>query len=430
MNKPSDKVGEIAKIEPRIVVGEPLSGATLYSVRTEVRDLVNVLISIPGGFGHIENKMVLRLLVEMLMEGTKRKSRTQFNEALEARGIELSFDADFNYLTISIRTLRSELESALSLALEALTEPALEAKSFAVVKDRLVTSLRHTKSDTRSRARTLLSQKMFPRGHKNWVMSEDEAISCVERSTRADLIRLGKSYGVGGVLAVATGDIEPNELSRLVARTFRSLKKGTFEILKEGGRSLPRKESANEISIAGKASLDVFLGQSLSLRRDDPDYYPLLLAMSVLGHGFTSRLFANVRAREGLTYHTSANAAGFGDGSEGFWYVYGSFAPELYSRGVDALRREVSEFVARGITEEELAHRKTMLAGEYQVGLSTSKALAHAVLSVLEEGLPLSILDEYPKKFQNLSLGDVNSVIEKYLDVRTLSLVVAGSIKK
>lgn len=423
-------VGEIAKIVPRIAVSTPCPGVTLHTVRTGVRDLVNLLVSMPGGTGHEENHMLVRVFTEMLLEGTKKRSRAQFHEALEARGIELSFHADYGWLTCSIRMLKNELPTALALAVEALTSPALDAAALAIVKERLVTSLQHAKSDTRGRARTLLAQKMYPRGHKNWSPSEDESIRAVQAVTRADLVALSKKYGVGEMLAVATGDVRSAEMGDMLAHVLRPVRASAFGLLREPLGALPRKQSVDELSIAGKASIDVFLGQSLQLRYDDPDYYALALAMSVLGEGFTGRLMARVRARDGLTYHTTARAGGFSGGASGYWFAYGSFAPELYARGVDALQREVSEFVARGITEEELDHRKTMLAGEHQVGLSTARALASTILSLLEDGRPLSIIDEYPDKFASLTRDEVNAVIEKHLDVRALALVAAGTIQK
>jgi zinc protease len=43
------------------------------------------------------------------------------------------------------------------------------------------------------------------------------------------------------------------------------------------------------------------------LRRDNPDYYPLMLASEVLGQGgFGSRLVDRIRSDEGLTYHVSS----------------------------------------------------------------------------------------------------------------------------
>src|ERR1019366_9924568 len=45
----------------------------------------------------------------------------------------------------------------------------------------------------------------------------------------------------------------------------------------------------------------VIIGR-LGGRRDDPDYYALTVMNSVLGGGFASRLFSQVRSEQGLAY--------------------------------------------------------------------------------------------------------------------------------
>jgi len=44
------------------------------------------------------------------------------------------------------------------------------------------------------------------------------------------------------------------------------------------------------------------------VRRDHPDYYPLMLACQVLGSGFGTRLVDRIRSDEGLAYHVGAFA--------------------------------------------------------------------------------------------------------------------------
>jgi zinc protease len=136
----------------------------------------------------------------------------------------------------------------------------------------------------------------------------------------------------------------------------------------------------------------------------------------------------NVRDRDGLTYHIYSTLAGVTDGADGYWFAYASFAPEMLSRGRESLLREVNDFIARGITEDELAHRKTMVTGKHIVSLATTGGLAHTILSFLEEDLPLTLIDEYSEMYQKLTVDEVNNAIVKYMDSRTLAVAMSGAI--
>src|SRR5207245_1178994 len=57
------------------------------------------------------------------------------------------------------------------------------------------------------------------------------------------------------------------------------------------------------LSMPDASQLHVYLGQ-IGIRRNDPDYYTLLVMDHILGTGpgFTDRLSARLRDREGLAY--------------------------------------------------------------------------------------------------------------------------------
>ena len=90
----------------------------------------------------------------------------------------------------------------------------------------------------------------------------------------------------------------------------------------------------------------------------------------------------------------------------------------MLDRGITATRREVEEWVKEGLTEQELAFRKTSIAGEFTVSLETTTGLAEQIVQCVRRGFELKWLDEYPARLQALKLEDVNRVIRTRLDPR------------
>jgi zinc protease len=181
------------------------------------------------------------------------------------------------------------------------------------------------------------------------------------------------------------------------------------------------------VEIPGKTSTVLTIGQATGLRDKDPDSLALDVGTVVLGSGFTGRLMHSVRDQEGLTYGIRAGLANnvFSDGS---WQVTGTFAPQLLSRGTTSTQREVQQWWKDGVTDQKLAARKTFLVGTYQVGLSTTSAMAETLLNVVLEGREVSWLDEYPQAIQALTVRQVNTAIKQYLDPDSMVVVKTGTL--
>jgi zinc protease len=76
----------------------------------------------------------------------------------------------------------------------------------------------------------------------------------------------------------------------------------------------------------------------------------------------------------------------------------------------------------------ELARAKSELAGTYKVGLATTSGMAGTILVFLNRGLPLSFVDEFPRRVEALTLEQVNGAIKRYLDPEQMVLVKAGTV--
>jgi len=114
--------------------------------------------------------------------------------------------------------------------------------------------------------------------------------------------------------------------------------------------------------------------------------------------------------------------------ADGDWRIQGDFAPALLDKGIASTRRQLEAWHADGITDAELTREKTQFAGNYQVGLATSGGMAGTILVMLNRGMPLEFVDEYPARVKAITRDQVNIAIRKHLDPATMTLVKAGTV--
>jgi len=178
----------------------------------------------------------------------------------------------------------------------------------------------------------------------------------------------------------------------------------------------------------GKASVTVLIGEPTGLKYSDHDRAALAVATEIFGGGyFSSRLLANVRVKEGLTYGIFASLQK-DTYTDGQWAIQATFAPELLDKGLASTQRELRRFTSEGVTANELSDFKSAIIGSYKLNLANSAGIAGQILVTVQRGLPLESIDDYPKKIGALTIAEVNGAVKKYLDADRMITVMAGTL--
>jgi zinc protease len=190
---------------------------------------------------------------------------------------------------------------------------------------------------------------------------------------------------------------------------------------------VPDAQKEQTLFMADKTSVSVTIGQTSGLKYSDPDYFALRLGTAILGSGFTGRLMANVRDKEGLTYDIRSALAN-DSFNEGDWKITAGFAPALLEKGLASTRRQLTAWFEQGVTPEEVEKRKSNLVGTFKVALATTGGLANQLLATIERGYDVNFMDDYPTKINALTPEQVNAAIKKHLKPDSMITIEAGTI--
>lgn len=401
----------------------------LVAYPTGVENVVTFRGSLPAGdsFAPPHNVAVPTLVGAMLDQGTRRQDKFALAAQLESVGATLSFSVDGAVLSISGKCLSKDLPVVIQLLAEQLREPAFPPEELEKVKRQLSGDFQRALEDTNYRAGQAFSSAVYPAGHPNYELPIEAFIEAVKQATVEDLHAFHQShYGPAGFILVAVGDLQPEALRDQVERAFSGW---------SGGRRLtatsPR-ESAGEaaervVPIPDKASVSVIWGQTTGLHYSDPDALALRIGTNILGSGFTGRLMANVRDREGLTY--GIYAAVMNDTHvDGDWRIVGNFSPDLLDRGLASTRRQLELWHQDGVTPEEVEREKSNYIGTFKVSLATTGGMATALLASVQRGYGVSWPDELPDRVAAITAEQVNAAIRTHIRPDRFVLVKAGSV--
>jgi zinc protease len=408
---------------------EQVAGIDLITYRTDVKDVVVVLGSLPAGDAMAEsgNIAIPTLAGMMLDRGTKSLDKFAIAEQLDNVGAEISFSVGTQTVEIRAKCLKKDLPLVIGLIAADLRTAALQPQEFNKAKQQFIGALEASAQNTEARAQEAFGRAVFPPGHPNRPHTVSEYETAAKAASIEELKAFyAKYYGPAHLSLVVVGDVTASEAEAAVAKDFAGWSGGQ-DFIRPATPAVSTAAREVSVPLADKPSVSVIIGQPTGLRYKDPDALALRVGTAILGRGFTGRLMGVVRDKEGLTYNIGAGVAedSIVDGS---WDISASFAPALLAKGIASTRRELDKWWKDGITDQELATRKQGLVGGYLVGLSTTGGLASTLLTNVQRGYDVSWLEGYPKAIGALTRDQVNSAIKNRLNPSVMVTVEAGSV--
>src|SRR5262249_32719789 len=152
------------------------------------------------------------------------------------------------------------------------------------------------------------------------------------------------------------------------------------------------------VSMPEAAQLHFYMGH-VGVRRNNPDYYKLLVMDYVLGTGpgFTDRLSARLRDREGLAYTVTANITDSAGDEPGLFTCYIGTEPKNFAKVKGMFLEELERIRKEKPEADEVEDAKKYLLGSLPFKFTSNDRIAGQLLNVERHGLGFGYLDDYRK---------------------------------
>jgi zinc protease len=160
------------------------------------------------------------------------------------------------------------------------------------------------------------------------------------------------------------------------------------------------------------------------LSRTDKDYFPLLVANSVFGGGYSARLSAEIRIKRGLSYGASS---GYGQ-RLGVGPIVAS-AQTKNTTAVQVAGLIETELLRLGSTEvpaDELAARTASLIGGFGRSVESVAGLSGQMSQLASFRLPLNKVETYVADVASVTPAQLRDVAKRIYDPKAANVVIAG----
>ena len=146
----------------------------------------------------------------------------------------------------------------------------------------------------------------------------------------------------------------------------------------------------------------------------DKDFILNQVMANILGGTMSSRLFLNIRERQGLCYFIKAEVGGY-EGASSFAVHAGLNKEKIYE--------------ALSAIKEELAQAKENIKGRMVLKMESSSVHLNFLISQEAIGKPIKDLDARLKELDKISLKQINNLTVKIIDWSQSNLAIIGPFK-
>ncbi|RMC35075.1 insulinase family protein [Paracoccus alkanivorans] len=368
-----------------------------------------------------DKRGAINLMTATLEEGAGKRNATEFAQALEALGAELSFDVGDDSLNVSMRALTENRDEAADLLAQALSQPRFDDSALDRVRAQVQAVIKSEATDPQAIAAKEMARQAW--GEHPYATSINGSSDSVARLTRKDLVAAkNRVLARDRVVIGAAGDISAEELGPLLDKILGGLpEKGTVPL--PGQAELQLTGGVTVIDWNSPQTIVSFAGPGLPI--DDPDYFAAYVANHILGGGgFSSRLMNEIREKRGLTYGIGT---GLATGLYGqTWQGGMAGSNDTVKQAIDLIRQEWDRMAEEGVTQQELTDAKTYLTGEYPLRFDGNGKIASILAGMQLVGFPIDYPNTRNEQVEAVTAEDVQRVAERLLHSAELRFVLVG----
>jgi predicted Zn-dependent peptidase len=224
------------------------------------------------------------------------------------------------------------------------------------------------------------------------------------------------------IIVCAAGNLEHKRFVDLVKKHF-----GQMKTVKKGKRS-SRPKTASRIMLRNKKSLEqvqICLGVPSYPIAHEQRYASYLLN-SLLGGGMSSRLFQNIRERQGLAYAIYSDLSPYRD--TGCLCVYAGTSRESAAKVVTSVVRELYRLKSETVSAEELRRSKDQLKGSLMLSLESSTSRMSNLARQEMYFDRFFTLDELIERIELVKAEDLRGMAQEFFHTESIAVTVLGNL--
>lgn len=417
------ELGQVEIPKPDKIVMD--NGLTLYLLEDHTLPIVNLSARLACG-SYLEPASLVGLAEMtgsvMRTGGTANMTGDEIDEALEAIGARVETSIGTTAGFASANALSDYSETIVKTLADVLRRPVFDPDKIELAKTEARAGISR-RNDEPMGINVREFMKLIYGPESPYARHTEYAT--VDAVTRDDMIAFHDAFvRPNGTQLAIWGDFDKGEMVELVNKYFGDWERSDTEIPKPPEVDYTFKPTVNYAEKTDVNQSNIFIGH-IGGKMGDPDYPATIVMNSILGGAFGSRLFNEVRSKEGLAYAVSGTYT-FNFDRPGFFYVFCSTKSESTVKAIQECMGEIRRMQTDPPTEEEMRLAKDGYLNSFVFNFDTKGEVINRLMTYDYYDFPADYLQTVKTAVEKVTPEDVVTVAKRKLNPDALQIMVTG----
>ena len=365
---------------------------------------------------------IAHFIEHMVFKGTEKRTAEQIAQSVDSVGGMLDAFTGKEMTCFNAKVLDEHLPIAFDVLSDLVLHPRFDDADIAKEKQVVLEEIKMDEDNPESVIHEMFTQN-FWRGHSLGlpILGTPETVPQFSRDAVLEFFE--SCYAPNNTVITAAGNLDHARLVDLVAREFG----GATRAGAVAARTAPKTHSS--VEQRNKKELEqvhIVMGVPSYHLAHERRYAASLLNI-ILGGGMSSRLFQNIRERQGLAYAIFSELSPYTD--TGVLSVYAGTSRESAAQLIRCVVDEFRLIQQEAVSAEELRRAKDHLKGSMMLSLeSTSARMSNLARMAMYFDRFLS-LDEMLASIEAVTREQVLEIAHDFFHPGQLALTVLGDLK-
>ncbi|TAN21207.1 MAG: insulinase family protein [Acidobacteria bacterium] len=364
---------------------------------------------------------ITHFIEHMVFKGTSHRSAEEIARSVDSIGGNLDAFTSKENVCFSAKVLDEHVPLAFEVLADLVLNPLFRAEDITREQGVILQEIKMDEDNPDYLVHEIFTQNFWkdhPLGRP--ILGTKETVRRLLQPTLFDWYHT--CFSPDNLLIAAAGNIEHARLVELAQRWFEEMK-----ICPNGHRDAAPTTHAR-IILRNKKQLEqvqICLGMPAESLMSEQRYAWSVLN-TVVGGGMSSRLFQNIRERQGLAYAVFSDLSPYSD--TGMFGIYAGTSNQSVRQVIDSILKELRELRGQPIPEEELRRAKDNLKGSLMLGLeSTGARMSNLARQQIYFGRFIG-MNELLERIEQVSMADVQHITAAAFDPARMGLTVLGNL--
>lgn len=368
-----------------------------------------------------EENGICHFIEHMVFKGTKNRTAEDIARSVDSIGGGLDAFTSKEMVSYNTKVLDEHLPIAFDVLSDMVRNPLFREEDIEKEKGVILEELKMEVDNPEYLLHEIFSSNFWkdhPIGKP--ILGTKDTVQKFHREMLNDYYT--RIYSPSNILITAAGNLNHEHLVGL-ARQY-------FEDLPVNGTLTPDRKPTPHARLVfrNKTSLEqthLYLGVP-SYPMPHQSRFACYVLNTVLGGGMSSRLFQNIREKQGLAYAVYSELSMYSD--TGCFAIYAGTSVETAGKVVESIVQELREVKQNLVPAEELRRAKDHLKGSFVLGLeSTSSRMGNLARQELYYKRFFT-LDEMLQSIEDVTAEQVQRIAQEFFDPKNMTLAMLGNL--